>query len=69
MHKLGERLFSIYVGGDGFGKKKGMHWSTFNRLHDRYKTLEQMWYVSVEVVRDLLISTGNRLSYSDRIKI
>ena len=48
MHKLGERLFSIYVGGDGFGKKKGMHWSTFNRLHDRYKTLEQMWYVSVE---------------------
>ncbi|MEH6814780.1 MAG: hypothetical protein V7677_19775, partial [Motiliproteus sp.] len=35
-HKLGERIFEHYDHGDGWGKKKGMHWKTFNRLHARY---------------------------------
>lgn len=42
-HKLGERIFEHYENGNGWGKKKGMHWQTFTRLHDRYQYLEQQW--------------------------
>lgn len=44
-YKLGERIFEYYEYGDGWGKKKGMHWLTFNRLHRKYKALEQKWCV------------------------
>ncbi len=42
-HKLGERIFEHYDYGEGWGKKKGMHWKTFNRLHARYEAMEQQW--------------------------
>ena len=40
-HKLGERIFKHYDYGDGWGKKKGMHWRTYDRLHVRYQEMEQ----------------------------
>jgi hypothetical protein len=43
-HKLGERIFEHYEGGEGWCKKKGMHWKTFYRLHDQYLYLEKQWY-------------------------
>tara|TARA_R110002167_G_scaffold103839_1_gene268244 strand:- start:2054 stop:2650 length:597 start_codon:yes stop_codon:yes gene_type:complete len=42
-HKLGERIFEYYDHGDGWGKKKGMHWKTFHRLHAHYQALERQW--------------------------
>ena len=42
-HKLGERIFQHYEFGEGWGKKKGIHWSTFKRLHIRYIALEEAW--------------------------
>lgn len=42
-HKLGKRIFEHYEYGEGWGKKKGMHWKTFNRLHIRYRMLEHRW--------------------------
>jgi hypothetical protein len=39
-HKLGERIFHYYEYGEGWGKKKGMHWTTFNRLNTRFRELE-----------------------------
>ena len=42
-HRLGERIFEHYEYGEGWGKKKGMHWSTFNRLHTKYERYEQQW--------------------------
>jgi hypothetical protein len=42
-HKLGERIFEHYDCGEGWGKKKGLHWKTFNRLHARYQALENQW--------------------------
>lgn len=46
-HRLGERIFEYYEYSHGWGKKKGMHWSTFNRLHNQYKTLEQALWMSM----------------------
>ncbi|MDB4002506.1 hypothetical protein N9449_07340 [Oceanospirillaceae bacterium] len=46
-HKLGERIFQVYESGDGWGKKKGMHWSTFDRLYRKYKALDQAWCIGV----------------------
>jgi len=46
-HKLGERIFEVYECGEGWGKKKGMHWSAFNRLHSKYKALEQAWCMGI----------------------
>jgi len=40
-HKLGVRIFDDYEHGEGWRKKKGMHQSTFDRLHKRYKHYEQ----------------------------
>jgi len=40
-HKLGKRLFEDYQYGDGWQKKKGMHWKTFGRLNERYQRLER----------------------------
>lgn len=40
-HKLGERIFEYYEYGEGFGKKKGMHWKKFRQSHLKYKTLEK----------------------------
>jgi len=42
-HKLGRRIFEHYENGKGFGKKKGMHWSTYYRLHAKYQRYEQQW--------------------------
>ncbi len=46
-HKLGERIFEHYEYGEGWGKKKGMHWKTFNRLHAKYLALENAWALGV----------------------
>jgi len=35
-HKLGARTFEHYDHGEGWGKPKGIHWKTFNRLKERY---------------------------------
>ena len=43
-HALGKRIFEHYEYGEGWGKKKGMHLKTFNRLHARYEALEQRWF-------------------------
>jgi hypothetical protein len=40
-HKLGARIFEHYDG-DGWLKKKGMHWKTFERLEQRYQWLGEM---------------------------
>lgn len=42
-HQLGARIFQYYDYGEGWGKKKGMHWKTFNRLETRYQALERQW--------------------------
>lgn len=42
-HKLGKRLFEHYEDGEGWGKKKGMHWKTYHRLHARYEVMERQW--------------------------
>jgi hypothetical protein len=42
-HKLGKRIFEHYENGVGWGKKKGMHATTFNRLHAKYLAYEQAW--------------------------
>ncbi len=47
-HKLGERIFEHYENGEGFGKKKGLHWKTFNRLHKKYEQLEMLWGVHMK---------------------
>ena len=39
-HKLGKRIFEHYEYGDGWMKKKGMHWKTFDRLYARYRQLD-----------------------------
>ena len=46
-HKLGERIFEHYEFGEGYGKKKGMHWKTFNRLYEKYQQHEQQWCLGV----------------------
>ena len=40
-HKLGERIFKHYECGGGGGKKKGMHWKTFHRLHAKYQAYDR----------------------------
>jgi hypothetical protein len=42
-HKLGERIFEHYDCGEGWGKKKGLHWKTFNRLLSRYQAMDNQW--------------------------
>ena len=37
-HKLGERIFEHYEYGEGYLKKKGMHWKTFVRLNAKYQS-------------------------------
>ncbi|MFT6029920.1 MAG: hypothetical protein ACI8O8_001661 [Oleiphilaceae bacterium] len=41
-YKLGERIFEYYEYGDGWGKKKGMHQRTFNRLYKKYCWLDDV---------------------------
>jgi hypothetical protein len=48
-HKLGERIFEQYKNGRGFGKKKGMHWKTYNRLYAEYLALEKAWFQGVRL--------------------
>jgi len=40
-HKLGRRIFEYYDG-DGWMKKKGMHWRTFDKLSRQYWALDEM---------------------------
>jgi len=42
-YKLGYRIFASYEFGSGRGKKKGMHWKTFDRLYSRYIALDRKW--------------------------
>ena len=48
-HKIGERIFEEYKNGRGFGKKKGMHWKTYNRLYAEYLGLEKAWFQGVRL--------------------
>jgi hypothetical protein len=41
--KLGERIFEHFDNGDGWGKKKGMHWKTYDRLFSQYAHLDTEW--------------------------
>jgi len=43
-HKLGERIFEHYEYGEGWGKRKGMHQKTFDRLYLDYQLAEYSWY-------------------------
>lgn len=49
MQKLGQKTFAYYEYGEGFGKKKGMHWKTFNRLCAHYEAIEQQWFEVVNL--------------------
>lgn len=42
-HMLGERIFVHYNHGEGWGKKKGMHQKTFDRLYARFKRLDRRY--------------------------
>lgn len=44
-HKLGERIFEHYEYGNGWGKRKGMHQKTFDKLFVQYLALEEEWIV------------------------
>lgn len=48
LHKLGKRTFEHYEYGEGWGKKKGMHWKTFNHLVARYEALDRLVSVGME---------------------
>lgn len=39
-HKLGARIFADWDGSEGWRKRKGMHWRTFERHHQTYRALE-----------------------------
>lgn len=41
--KIGERIFQNWDGNGGWLKRKGMHWTTFSREHQKYKQLEDAW--------------------------
>lgn len=41
--KIGARIFDDWDGSDGWRKKKGMHWRTFEREHSRYQSLDAAW--------------------------
>lgn len=47
-HKLGKRIFAEYSMGRGWGKKKGMHQKTFERLYARYCRLEHQSIIDIE---------------------
>jgi len=40
-HELGRELFEHYEHGDGWGKKKGMHWKTYYRKYEEYDKLRR----------------------------
>jgi len=46
-HKLGTRIFERYEQGEGRGKKKGMHWKTYYRLHSLYRELDHTMWMGV----------------------
>jgi len=51
-HALGKRIFEYYEYGEGWGKKKGMHWKTYNKLKSDYKKIEQQWcYVMARFIK------------------
>lgn len=39
-HKLGARIFKYYEYGEGYGKAKGVHWKTFEKLNTHYEQLD-----------------------------
>jgi hypothetical protein len=49
-HKLGKRIFEHYENGTGWGKKKGMHTATFNRLYAKYLAYEQQWGLGISIM-------------------
>lgn len=42
-HKIGQAVFAKYVNGKGYGKKKGMHWDTFERGMKELTRLDREW--------------------------
>ncbi len=53
-HALGEEIFQIYEGGEGYFKKKGMHYKTFNRKLIEYRMLESRVNAHCQVFIDRL---------------
>jgi len=43
-HKLGRRMFEHYEYGSGWGRKKGMHQTTYERLLERYFHMEDDYH-------------------------
>ena len=41
-HKLGGQIFEHYEFGEGWEKKKWMRWKTFDRLYNRYRSLDRV---------------------------
>lgn len=57
-HKLGARIFDRYESGEGWGKKKGMHWKTYDRLHRRYMELDHAMWVGVAAKFNFPVGEG-----------
>ena len=41
-HELGAQIFEHYQNGDGWQKKKGMHWKTFHKKYSEYNRLREI---------------------------
>lgn len=39
-HKLGKRIFAFYEYGDGWGKRKGLHWKEYDRKLSKFMELD-----------------------------
>ncbi len=48
-HELGRRIFEHYEYGEGWGKKKGMHWKKYQKLYDKYLELERKVIAAVRI--------------------
>lgn len=49
-HKLGNKLFESYEYGEGWNKKKGMHWKTFDRLNEKYQKQNELCSDAIEAL-------------------
>jgi len=57
-HKLGARIFDSYEHGEGWGKKKGIHWKTYYRLHRRYRELDHSMWMGVAAKFNFPVGEG-----------
>lgn len=42
-NKIGARIFEDWTGSEGWRKRKGMHWQTFEQHHHTYLALDEAW--------------------------